>query len=148
MNKGLLTKVISKIIKKGYYYSIDCEQGIDLIDDDYFQKPTNDIKLLCNQTPKDKYVGVNNLDVCTIYFHTEKQAKIIDKARGEFESDAHVENYIYEKYNDEDGLTSGYLQWNAFNSGSDRITDYSVDFESIIDKTIDSWQKELDNLLA
>lgn len=79
-----------------------------------YQELTNDMSLLCNQKSTDEYVGINNLDECVICI---------------YDSEKEYRGFIY---------------WIAYNTGIDRLSDYSTSLESFIkiDKVSEKWEDE------
>ena len=61
--KPLVLEIVEEAVKKDLFFAIDCLQGYTFADDYFYQHPTQDLSLLCNQKPEDQYVGTDNLDV-------------------------------------------------------------------------------------
>ena len=140
--KGLLTTIVEKAIKKGYYYAIDCEQGYEFTDEGFYQHPTQDLTLLCNQKPKDEYVGVDNLDECHIFFFTKEQADRLNNAVGKVSFD----HEIWESEEEEENgrYYDGWILWSNWNEGVERVGDYTCNLDELIDlsKTMNKWEEK------
>jgi hypothetical protein len=103
--KPFIQTIVEEATNKGGFYSIDVYGGEE------YQEMTNDISLLCNQKPTDKYVGISNLDESVIRIY------------------------------DADKESRGWIFWIAYNDATDRLSDYSVNLESYIDidKISEDW---------
>jgi len=93
----------------------DWEYSIDYDFYETYQDFSQDLTKVCNTKKSDQYVGVNNLDECVISFR--------------------------EKQSQED---MGYILWSNWNSGTERVADYSVnlDNELKLSQVLEAWDTE------
>ena len=142
--KGLLQTIVGEAVKSGYYYGIDCGEGYEFTSEYFFQHPTQDLDLLCNQKPEDEYVGLDNLDEGDIFFFTKEQADRLNNAVGKvdfdheiWESEAEEENGSYYE---------GWILWSNWNEGVERVGDYTCNLDDLIglSKITDKWEEKLE----
>ena len=132
MIKHLLEEILEKITGKGYHYFIECEGYV-------LQDITDDPKL-CT-TKDDNYRGVNATDSSDIFILK------YDKDLPENESNS---------YRNEDGewvTQKGYenvsfIRWTNWNDGVERIWDYSLSLEKIVDikNIMEDWETKYEQL--
>ena len=129
--KPLIIEIVGEAIKQDMFYAIDCLQGYSCADEYFFQHPTQDMRLLCNQKPDDKYVGIHNLDDCHILFFSRKEAERINKdvKEGKDTNDYECEAWMY---------------WTNWNDGVERVVDYTTNLNKLIgiDKIMDKWEQQ------
>lgn len=133
--KPLVLEIVEEAVKKDLFFAIDCLQGYTFADDYFYQHPTQDLSLLCNQKPEDQYVGTDNLDDCYIFFFNRKEAERLnrDVKNGEDEGD-----YDY----------AGWLHWTNWNDGTERVVDYTVNLDKLINlrEVTDNWENKFEQL--
>ena len=132
MIKHLLEEILEKITGKGYHYFIECEGYV-------LQDITDDPKL-CT-TKDDKYRGVNATDSSDIFILK------YDKDLPENESNS------YRNENGEWVTQKGYenvsfIRWTNWNDGVERIWDYSLSLEKIVDikNIMEDWETKYEQL--
>jgi hypothetical protein len=133
MIKHLLEEILEKITGKGYHYFIECEGYV-------LQDITNDPEL-CHATRDDEYGGVNATDSSDIFILK------YDKDLPEDESNS---------YRNEDGewvTQKGYknvsfIRWTNWNNSVERIWDYSLSLEKIVDikNLMEDWEDRYEQL--
>ena len=133
--KPLILEIVEEAVKKDLFFAIDCLQGYKFADDYFYQHPTQDLKLLCNQQPDDKYVGTDNLDDCYIFFFNREEAERLTNDVKEGEDN---DNYEYE----------GWLHWTNWNDGTERVVDYTVNLDKLINlrEVTDNWENKFEQL--
>ena len=132
MIKHLLEEILEKITGKGYHYFIECEG--------YVLQDITDDPQLCT-TKDDNYRGVNATDSSDIFILK------YDKDLPENESNS---------YRNEDGewvTQKGYenvsfIRWTNWNDGVERIWDYSLSLEKIVDikNIMEDWETKYEQL--
>ena len=107
MLEPLAKTIVQKVVDSGGFYSIEAEG-------EEYQEITNDTSLICNQKDEDKYVGVDNLDIC------------------------HINVYDSKKKFD------GWIFWVGVNDHVERISDHTLMSSDYIDidKLMDEWEKK------
>jgi len=145
---NLITTVVKKAIKKDLYFAIDCEQGYRFWDKEFYQHPTQDITKLCEASNNNiKYTGVDNLDSCYIFFFTKLQANhinsIVGKETSSNYSGGYPENYEEIKH-------SGWIRWDNWNEGIEKISDYTIKLDELIglESICDEWDKKIELLMG
>jgi len=111
MLEPLAKTIVQEVVDEGGFYSIEAEG-------EEYQEITNDISLVCNQKDGDKYIGVDNLDMCYINIYDRKK---------EFD---------------------GWILWIGVNDHVERIGDHTLmssDYINI-DKLTDKWEEEYNRL--
>ena len=90
----------------------DWEYSIDYDFYETYQDFSQDLTKVCNTKKSDQYVGVNNLDEAVIRFR-ERESK----------------------------QRKGYILWSNWNSGTERVADYSVnlDNELKLSEVLEAW---------
>jgi hypothetical protein len=128
MKHELIKSIVNEAIKKGLYYAIDCGEGYSFTDDGFYQHPTQDIKLLCNQKKGDKYIGLDNLDDAWIFFFDKDNADLIN-------NNINTDD-IYPQF-------EGWIRWihQGDTSQSEYISDYTTNLQDLIGigTIIDKW---------
>jgi len=142
--KGLLQTIVGEAVKKGYYYAIDCDSGYGFTDKHFFQHPTQDMSLLCNQKPEDEYIGVDNLDECHIFFFTKEQAERLNNAVGKVSSDREI--WESEEEEEKGRYFDGWILWSNWNDGVERVCDYTCKLDELIglSKISDKWEAKVE----
>jgi len=143
--KGLLVTIIEKAIKeKDLFYAIDCMEGYEFTSEHFYQHPTQDMTVLCNQKPEDKYVGVHNLDECHIFLFTREQAERLNNAVGKVNFDHEI--WESEEEEENGSYYDGWILWSNWNDGVERVGDYTCNLDELIDlsKTMNKWEEKME----
>lgn len=142
--KGLLQTIVGEAVKKGYYYGIDCQQGYEFTDENFYQHPTQDLNLLCNQKPEDQYIGLDNLDEGYIFFFTKEQAERLNNAVGKVDYDHEI--WESEEEEENGSYSEGWILWSNWNEGVERVGDYTTNLDDLIglSKITDEWEEKLE----
>ena len=142
--KGLLQTIVGEAVKKGYYYGIDCQQGYEFTDENFYQHPTQDLNLLCNQKPEDQYIGLDNLDEGYIFFFTKEQAERLNNAVGKVDYDHEI--WESEEEEENGSYYEGWILWSNWNEGVERVGDYTCNLDKLIglSKITDEWEEKLE----
>jgi hypothetical protein len=139
--KGLLQTIVGEAVKRGYYYGIDCGEGYEFTSEYFFQHPTQDLDLLCNQKPEDQYIGMDNLDEGHIFFFTKEQADRLNNAVGKVKFDHEI--WKSEEEEDNGDYYEGWIMWSNWNDGVERVCDYTTNLDDLIGlrETTDKWEE-------
>tara|TARA_Y100000766_G_C18891521_1_gene598784 strand:- start:1568 stop:1966 length:399 start_codon:yes stop_codon:yes gene_type:complete len=131
--KHLLEEILEALKNKGYHYYIECD-GLLL------QDITND-PTLCHSSRDNPYQGVNAVDECDIVILKRK------KDLPEQECNAY-QNEDGEWITQKDFKNISFIRWTNFNDGRERLWDYGVRLETIIDldELCDDWEERLNRL--
>ena len=129
--KPLIIEIVGEAIRQDMFYAIDCLQGYSYVDEYFFQHPTQDMRLLCNQKPDDKYVGIHNLDDCHILFFNREEATRINK-------------HVKEGKDTMDYDCTAWMYWTNWNDGTERVVDYTTNLNKLIgiDKILEDWENQ------
>ncbi len=142
--KGLLQTIVGEAVKKGYYYAIDCREGYEFTDESFYQHPTQNLNLLCNQKPEDQYIGMDNLDEGHIFFFTKEQADRLNNAVGKVDFDHEI--WESEEEEENGSYYEGWILWSNWNEGVERVGDYTCNLDDLIGlrKITDEWEEKLE----
>ena len=142
--KGLLQTIVGEAVKKGYYYAIDCREGYEFTDESFYQHPTQNLNLLCNQKPEDQYIGMDNLDEGHIFFFTKEQADRLNNAVGKVDYDHEI--WESEEEEENGSYSEGWILWSNWNEGVERVGDYTCNLDDLIGlrKITDEWEEKLE----
>jgi len=142
--KGLLQTIVGEAVKKGYYYAIDCREGYEFTDESFYQHPTQNLNLLCNQKPEDQYIGMDNLDEGHIFFFTKEQADRLNNAVGKVDFDHEI--WESEEEEENGSYYEGWILWSNWNEGVERVGDYTCNLDDLIGlrKITDKWEEKLE----
>jgi len=142
--KGLLQTIVGEAVKKGYYYAIDCREGYEFTDESFYQHPTQNLNLLCNQKPEDQYIGMDNLDEGHIFFFTKEQADRLNNAVGKVDFDHEI--WESEEEEENGSYYEGWILWSNWNEGVERVGDYTCNLDDLIglSKITDKWEEKLE----
>ena len=142
--KGLLQTIVGEAVKKGYYYAIDSEEGYEFTDEGFYQHPTQNLNLLCNQKPEDQYIGMDNLDEGHIFFFTKEQADRLNNAVGKVDFDHEI--WESEEEEENGSYYEGWILWSNWNEGVERVGDYTCNLDDLIglSKITDKWEEKLE----
>ena len=131
--KHYLEEILELLKNKGYHYFIE--------DYGYIcQDITNDPKL-CHATKDNIYQGVNAVDDCTI--HILKHDKNLTKENSNAYQNEKGDWIIQKGYEH-----IGFIRWTNWNDGIERVIDYAIDLDNIIDfgNFAEDWQNRLESL--
>tara|TARA_Y100001938_G_C8097724_1_gene439271 strand:- start:1691 stop:2092 length:402 start_codon:yes stop_codon:yes gene_type:complete len=133
MVRHLLEEILEETKNKGYHYFIECEGNV-------LQDITNDPEL-CHATRDDEYAGVNATDSSDIFI---------------LKYDKDLPEDEWNSYQNEDGewvTQKGYknvsfIRWTNWNDGIERVWDYGLSLEKIIDinNIMEDWEERLNSL--
>lgn len=133
MVRHLLEEILEETKNKGYHYFIECEGNV-------LQDITNDPEL-CHATRDDEYSGVNATDSSDIFI---------------LKYDKDLPEDEWNSYQNEDGkwvTQKGYknvsfIRWTNWNDGIERVWDYGLSLEKIIDinNIMEDWEERLNSL--
>jgi len=142
--KGLLQTIVGEAVKRGYYYAIDCREGYEFTDESFYQHPTQNLNLLCNQKPEDQYIGMDNLDEGHIFFFTKEQADRLNNAVGKVDFDHEI--WESEEEEENGSYYEGWILWSNWNEGVERVGDYTCNLDDLIGlrKITDEWEEKLE----
>lgn len=131
--KHLLEEILEAVKNKGYHYYI--ESGGYLCQD-----ITND-PTLCHSSNDKPYQGVNAVDECDIFILKHR------KDLPEEECNAY-QNEEGEWITQKDYKNVSFIRWTNFNDGTERVWDYGVILETIIDldNIMENWEERLNSL--
>tara|TARA_R110000772_G_scaffold120015_6_gene226216 strand:+ start:2528 stop:2950 length:423 start_codon:yes stop_codon:yes gene_type:complete len=139
--KPLIKEILQRVVDNGLHYCILCENEVIV-------ELTRDLDLACSSletVAKDEkhghYVGINAVDVAHIYV-----------CRYTGDKDDYLE--YYDPETDEYAKWTGYanlgwIHWNNFNEGAERVSDWSTALEKrpvLLTTVLREWEKEYEYL--
>ena len=118
--------------------------GVDFTDESFYQHPTQNLNLLCNQKPEDQYIGMDNLDEGHIFFFTKEQADRLNNAVGKVDFDHEI--WESEEEEENGSYYEGWILWSNWNEGVERVGDYTCNLDDLIGlrKITDEWEEKLE----
>jgi len=115
--KPYIRFLMGEILKnRNYHYTIECYGDIAV-------ELTRDLSECANQKAGDKYKGVNAYDRCKVYIYDVS---------------------LHDEHRDLDECCVGFLDYDNWNDGVEKLSDYSIDLEKQVKTASEKYERQVE----